>query len=112
MSAVTLVEFLDADGRSPFAAWFDSLPAPAAVKVSIALERIELGNLSNAKSVGKGVMEYRVDFGPGYRIYFGRKGEELVILLAGGSKQRQQNDIASAQARWAEYKRRSKSGDR
>jgi putative addiction module killer protein len=105
-----LVEYLDAIGRSPFAAWFDSLTAPAAVKISVALERIELGNLSNAKSVGKGVMEYRVDFGPGYRIYFGRSGKEMVILLAGGSKRRQQADIAVAQARWADYKQRNKTG--
>jgi putative addiction module killer protein len=60
--------------------------------------------------VGKGVMEYRVDFGPGYRIYFGRSGKEMVILLAGGSKRRQQADIAVAQARWADYKQRNKTG--
>ena len=57
------------------------------------LERIADGNLSNVKPVGSGVLEYRIDFGPGYRIYFGRDGERLVILLAGGTKKRQQEDI-------------------
>jgi putative addiction module killer protein len=66
------------------------------------------GNLSNAKSVGAGVHEYRIDFGPGYRIYFGKDGERLVILLAGGTKKRQQDDIRTAQELWADYRRRSK----
>ena len=73
---------------------------------------MRLGNLSNAKGVGSGVQEYRIDFGPGYRIYFGRDGEMLVILLAGGTKKRQQADIATAQARWADYKRRKKGAGR
>lgn len=65
-----------------------------------------LGNLSNAKSVGVGVFEYRIDFGPGYRIYFGRNGAQIVILLAGGTKKRQSQDIADAVERWTDYKRR------
>src|SRR3954452_21206130 len=99
-------EFLDTRGRSPFAGWFDSLDPQAAAKVAVALTRIELGNLSNVKTVGGGVLEYRIDFGPGYRIYFGRYGNELVVLLAGGTKSRQQRDIAAAEARWADYRRR------
>jgi putative addiction module killer protein len=70
------------------------------------LARIEQGNLSNVKGVGSGVLEYRIDFGPAYRLYFGRDGDTLVILLAGGTKSRQQKDIATAQARWADYKKR------
>jgi putative addiction module killer protein len=66
------------------------------------------GNLSNAKSVGGGIQEYRIDFGPGYRIYFGRAGERLVILLGGGTKKRQQDDIHRAQSLWADYRRRKK----
>ena len=61
-------------------------------------------NLSNVKSVGEGVLECRIDFGPGYRVYFGRDGEALVILLAGGTKKRQQRDIDSARAYWRDYK--------
>ncbi len=108
-----LLEYLDADGDSPYRAWFESLNAQAAAKVTVtvtvALTRIELGNLSNVKGVGAGVQEFRIDFGPGYRVYFGKDGDRLVILLAGGTKSRQQKDIATAQERWADYKRRKKS---
>ena len=101
-------DYLDQSGNSPFAVWFGSLNAIAAAKVTTALIRIEQGNLSNAKSVGGGVVEYRINWGPGYRIYFGRDGDTLVILLAGSTKRRQQRDIAAAQARWTDYKRRKK----
>jgi putative addiction module killer protein len=78
--------------------------------VTVSLARIERGNLSNAKSVGAGVLEYHIDWGPGYRIYFGKDGDQLVILLAGGTKRRQQRDVEQAQQRWAEYKQRKKEG--
>jgi len=103
-----VLEYLDEKGRSPFRRWFDRLDAVAAAKVAIALTRIEQGNTSNAKAVGGGVHEYRLDFGPGYRIYFGMDGAVLVILLGGGTKQGQQRDIDAAQARWSDYKRRKK----
>lgn len=103
-----LEEYLDGEGESPFGRWFNDLDAAAAARITIALERMAQGNLSNVKSVGSGVSEYRIDTGPGYRIYFGRDGETLIILLAGGSKRRQQKDIAAAQARWADYKRRKR----
>ena len=70
---------------------------PAAAKVSVALVRLGQGNTSNAKTVGEGVLEYRIDWGPGYRVYFGRDGETLVILLTGGTKKRQQRDIAAGE---------------
>src|SRR5205807_1027643 len=103
-----LLEYLDATGRSPYAAWFNRLDAQAAAKVAVVLIRIGHGNLSNAKGVGAGVFEYRIDYGPGYRIYFGRDGDEIVILLAGGTKKRQQQDIREARERWADYKRRKR----
>jgi putative addiction module killer protein len=103
---VRILEYLDAVGSSPFAGWFGRLDPIAAAKVTIALARMEQGHLSNAKGVGGGLFEYRIDFGPGYRIYFGRDGNVLIILLAGGTKQRQRQDIATAQARWMDYKRR------
>ena len=81
-------EYQDTAGHSPFAAWFDVLDATAAAKVTVALVRIGQGNLSNVKGVGEGVLEYKLDFGPGYRVYFGRDGEALIILLAGGTKRR------------------------
>lgn len=102
-----IVEYLDESGRSPFAKWFDALDAQAAAKVAVAVVRIEQGNLSNVKTVGEGVLEFRLNYGPGYRIYFGRRGDEWVILLGGGSKARQGRDIAMAQARWASYRTRS-----
>jgi putative addiction module killer protein len=105
---VEILEYLDVEGRSPYRDWFDALDAAAAAKITVAITRIRLGNLSNAKGVGGGVQEYRIDFGPGYRIYFGKDGEALMILLAGGTKKRQQADITTAQARWVDYKRRKK----
>jgi putative addiction module killer protein len=103
--------YIDVGGRCPFARWLDRLPAPAHAKVQTAIARMELGNLSNVRPVGSGVSEYRIDFGPGYRIYFGRDGHTLIILLAGGTKQRQQHDIEAAKALWREYRRR-KRGER
>lgn len=76
--------------------------------MTVALARAAEGNLSAGKSVGAGVSELRVDFGPGYRIYFGRDGTTLIILLAGGTKKRQQRDIETAQDRWTDYKRRKR----
>lgn len=69
---------------------------------------MELGNFSNAKGVGAGVYEYKIAFGPGYRIYFGKDGYRLFILIGAGAKKRQQEDIAAAHERWAAYKRRKK----
>jgi putative addiction module killer protein len=97
---------LAGDAGCPFEDWFSGLNAPAAAKVAVALARLEQGNLSNAKGVGEGVFEYRIDWGPGYRVYFGRDGDLLVILLTGGTKQRQQHDIESAKILWTDYKRR------
>ena len=98
--------YLASDGGSPFETWFTGLNAPAAAKVAVALARLEQGNLSNVKAVGEGVLEYRIDWGSGYRVYFGRDGDVLVILLTGGTKQRQQRDIDAAKAGWIDYKRR------
>jgi len=98
--------YLASDGGSPFEIWFTGLNAPAAAKVAVALARLEQGNLSNVKAVGEGVLEYRIDWGSGYRVYFGRDGDVLVILLTGGTKQRQQRDIDAAKAGWIDYKRR------
>ena len=99
-------EYLDAEGTSPYAKWFDRLNVTAAIKVATAVHRMEQGNFSNVKGVGAGVYEYRIDFGPGYRIYFGKDGDRLVILLAGGAKKRQDADIAAAKEHWRDYKRR------
>jgi putative addiction module killer protein len=101
-------EYVLDNGRSPYAKWFEGLNAQAAAKVAIGATRMAQGNFSNTKSVGAGLHEYRIDFGPGYRIYFGRDGEQLIILFGGGTKTRQQEDIRRAQVLWLEYKRRKK----
>jgi putative addiction module killer protein len=98
--------YLAPDGRSPFEHWFSSLDPVARAKVTVAIARLEQGNLSNVKGVGEGVLEYRIHFGPGYRVYLGRDGETLVILLTGGTKQRQQQDIREAIELWADFRRR------
>jgi putative addiction module killer protein len=103
---IEIQEFLDASGRSPFARWFDGLNAVAAARVAVALTRLSQGNFSNVEGVGAGVYELKMDFGPGYRVYFGKDGERLVILLGGSAKKRQGAAIAAAQATWAEYRRR------
>ncbi len=98
-----IVEYLR-EGKSLFERWFNSLDAVPAAKVTVALYKLELGNFSNAKPVGKGVMEHRIDSGPGYRIYFGKEGNRRIILLGGGSKRTQNKDIVKAQASWLQYK--------
>ena len=105
---VEIREYIDVNGRSPYAKWFDVLNAPAAAKVAVALVRMEQGNFSNVVGVGAGVFEYRLDFGPGYRIYLEKDGETLIILLGGGTKKRQQKDIEAAKSLWKQYKQRKR----
>ena len=105
---VEVREYVDARGRAPYRDWIVQLDATARVRIITAVLRMEHGNFSAAKSVGSGVSELRLDFGPGYRVYFGKDGERLVILLGGGSKKRQQSDIAAAQSLWVEYKKRKR----
>ena len=93
-------------GQCPFEDWFSGLDPAAAAKVAAALKRLGAGNDSSVKTVGGSVLEYRIDWGPGYRIYFGRDGATLVILLTGGTKKRQQRDIEAAKLLWTDYKRR------
>jgi putative addiction module killer protein len=100
--------YVSASGDEPFADWFADLEAVARAKVTRAIARMEQGNFSNVKPVGEGVSEYRIDFGPGYRIYFGRDGDTLVILLTGGTKKRQQRDIDAGRAYWLDYKQRKR----
>ena len=106
MAAVRVLEYVDAEGRSPNGTWFDGLNAPAAAKVAAALYQLAVGNRSNVKGVGSGVFERKIDFGPGYRIYFAKDGDSVVILLGGSTKQRQQYAIEKAKERWAAYCRR------
>lgn len=100
-----VLELLREDGRSPYAEWFDGLDAIAAAKVTTAKVRMEQGNLSNVKWF-RGIGEYRIDWGPGYRIYLAKDGLKIIVLLGGGTKKGQQKGIERAVGLWEEYKRR------
>jgi len=100
-----VVEYLRADGSSPYRAWFDGLDARAAAKVATATLRLAMGNTSSVKWIGV-IAECRIDWGPGYRIYLAKDGDALIILLGGGTKRRQQADIEQAKAMFGEYKAR------
>lgn len=105
---LTLQVYQTREGVQPYARWFLDLNAEAMAKVLTALTRLQAGNVSNVKHVGEGVLELKIAFGPGYRVYFGKHGDQIVILLGGGTKARQDRDIAAAHARWADYKQRTR----
>src|SRR6266849_3156233 len=96
------------NGRSPYAEWFGGLDETTAARVNTYIRRLEAGNFGAAKSLQEGVFELRLDFGPGYRVYYGRDGRTVIILLGGGSKRRQGADIAAAVERWKRYKQTRK----
>ena len=98
-------ELLLPDGSSPFGEWFCALDAVAAAKVRVAVSRMEQGNLSNVKWF-RGIGEYKIDWGPGLRIYLAKDGLRLIVLIGGGTKKRQQHDIERALALWEDYERR------
>ena len=106
MPTVRIREYLDSKGSSPWAEWRRSLDAEARTNVTIALYRMAEGNFSNVKGVGAGVFERVLDWGPGYRIYFAKDGDTVVILLGGSSKKGQQRAIDEAKHHWADYRRR------
>ncbi len=101
----TVVEYVREDGSNPYREWFDGLHAQAAAKVAAATVRLEMGNTSSVKWIG-GIGEYRIDWGPGYRVYLAQDGDTLIVLLGGGTKKRQQSDVATAKAMWTEYRLR------
>ena len=103
-------EYIREDGSCPFRNWFDDLDAQASAKVATAIVRLELGNLSNVKWIGGGLGEYRIDWGPGYRLYLAQDGDELIILFVGGTKKRQQADIDRAGVLLGEYQARKAAG--
>lgn len=101
---IRILEYIAADGKKPFAEWLGRIPASHAMRVSEALYRMEQGNFGDHKAVGDGVMERRIFGSPALRIYYGMDGKNLVILLAGGGKQKQDKDIAKAKVLWASFK--------
>lgn len=104
-------EYLTPDGRNPYREWLSTLDVTPRARIQARILRFSTGNLGDHKGLGGGVWEARVMFGPGYRIYFGKDGPQLVLLLLGGDKSTQAGDVARAQASWKAYqedKRRGK----
>lgn len=100
--------YVTEDGRAPFSEWLALMDdARARAKIRVRLERVRLGNFGDCHGVGEGVQEPRIDYGPGYRIYFGQVGLTIVLLLCGGEKSSQTKDIELAKQYWSEYRRRS-----
>ncbi|NJM47060.1 MAG: type II toxin-antitoxin system RelE/ParE family toxin [Alkalinema sp. RU_4_3] len=98
-------EYVREDGSNPYRNWFDSLDEMAATKVAIVEARLALGNTSNVKWFD-GIGEYRIDWGPGYRVYLVQDGQDLIVLFGGGTKKRQQADIQQALLLRQEYQQR------
>ncbi|MGH9363670.1 MAG: type II toxin-antitoxin system RelE/ParE family toxin [Thermoanaerobaculia bacterium] len=95
------------DGKAPFTEWLDGLgDVKARAKIRVRIDRVSLGNVGDRSSVGEGVQELRVDFGPGYRVYFAEVGKVVVLLLCGGDKSGQQRDIRNAKQYWKDYRSR------
>ena len=90
-------------GSVPFDEWFNDLDEAIQARVDARLDRVVLGNFGDYKSVGNGVFELRLNFGPGYRIYYALDGLEIVLLLVGGDKKTQVKDIKIAQGCWKAY---------
>ena len=104
---IELRSYVDRLGRNPFERWYEALEDSIRARVAVSLDRLSRGSAAS-KGVGSGLLELRMDFGPGYRVYFAKDGEALVILLGGGTKRRQQADIDKAQQLWREYKQRKR----
>lgn len=107
---IEIRQYVDRLGRAPFERWLQGLDGTERARIAIAIERLGAGNFSAVKSLGAGIHELRMNFGPGYRAYFGKDGEAIVILLGGGTKKWQQSDIEAARTLWQEYKRRKQGG--
>lgn len=110
MTETTVLHYLTAAGSCPFQEWIDSVKDKA-VRATVAarINRVRAGTLGDWKMVGDGVFELRVDRGPGYRVYFGRDGKTVVILLTGGEKRSQDSDIKRAKEYWRDYETRTQS---
>jgi putative addiction module killer protein len=100
--------YADAYGRVPFESWKHGLVSVDRMRVELRIERLKLGNWGDWRSVGDGVVELRIHHGQGYRVYVGRRDFQTIVLICGGSKSTQQKDIERAQARWSDFRRRSR----
>lgn len=103
----TLIEYVDPNGNTPIQDWLKDIDTMVSSRIRARLRRVELGNFGDMKHVGSGVNEFRFNFGSGYRVYFARYGEIIVLLLCAGDKSSQTQDIELAQNYWADFKRRN-----
>ncbi len=100
--------FVTEAGKKPFKEWLEGLrDVSGRAKIRVQLDRARLGNLGDNRSVGEGVRELRIDYGPGYRVYFAIEGNWLILLLLGGDKSSQERDIAKAKEFWRDHQRRT-----
>jgi len=102
--AFQVKEYLAQGGTNPYRDWLETLDSPVKQRIQARILRFESGNLGDVKALGEGIFEARIDFGPGYRIYFGREGNVVVLLLCGGDKSSQGKDILRAKEFWKQYK--------
>jgi putative addiction module killer protein len=105
---ITVYYYQTNSGQCPFKDWFDSLDKPVQQIVDARLTRVRRGLLGHAENLGGGVWELKIDVGPGFRVYYGRVGKTIVILLHAGHKKGQQGDIDSARVCWEDYLRRAR----
>ncbi len=103
--------YISATGKIPFKEWLEGLrDVSARAKIRVRLDCVRLGNLGNIRAVGEGVRELKVDYGPGYRVYFAQEGAHIILLLLGGDKSNQEKDIEAAKKSWNDHKRRKRHG--
>lgn len=102
-----LIDYENNYGECPLREWLKELDGAIRARIEARLKRAALGNLGDVKTVGHGVNELRLDFGSGYRVYFGQHGEEIIVLLCGGDKSSQSKDIEMAQSYWLDFKKRN-----
>ncbi|MBI4685229.1 MAG: type II toxin-antitoxin system RelE/ParE family toxin [Nitrospirae bacterium] len=107
LSLFTLEYYIAENGKIPFKKWLENVKdIHARAKIRVALDRVRMGNFGHARSVGEGVHELKIDYGPGYRVYYALAGDEIILLLLGGDKASQSKDIVRAKEYWKKFKRR------
>jgi putative addiction module killer protein len=107
---LTIREYITPQGKSPFRDWLKSLDVRVQARIQARMLRFENGNLGDHKSVGSGVWEARLDFGPGYRLYFAKDGLSVILILVGGDKASQAKDIAAAKRYWDDFRKEGNHG--